>query len=78
MKIYLSHCLSVQDAIIHNETMNTRRTVPGHIVIRVLNTNLRFEGKIKLNFFDIKIIKSSSKCEVNPRHFQFLLNSGKQ
>lgn len=29
----------VHDPIIHKETMNTMRTVPGHIVIRVFKTN---------------------------------------
>lgn len=38
---YLSHCRSVHDAIIHKETMKTNNTVPGHIVMRVLKTNLR-------------------------------------
>lgn len=37
---YLSHCLNVQLAIIHKETMKTRRTVPGQIVMRVFKTNL--------------------------------------
>lgn len=37
---YRSHCLNVHDAIIHNDTIKTSKTVPGHIVIRVLSTNL--------------------------------------
>ena len=37
---YLSHWRRVQLAIIHKDTMNTRSTVPGQIVIRVLSTNL--------------------------------------
>lgn len=36
---YLSHCRRVQLAMIHNETMKTRSTVPGQIVISVLRTN---------------------------------------
>ena len=35
-----SHCRRVHDAIIHNETINTNNTVPGHIVINVFKTNL--------------------------------------
>ncbi len=34
----LSHCLSVQLAMIHSETMNTSSTVPGQMVMRVLRT----------------------------------------
>lgn len=37
---YLSHCLSVQLAIIHRDTMNTSNTVPGHMVMSVFSTNL--------------------------------------
>lgn len=37
---YLSHWRSVHEAIIHNETMKTSRTVPGQIVISVFKTNL--------------------------------------
>jgi hypothetical protein len=37
---YRSHCLSVQDAMIHSDTINTNSTVPGHIVISVFKTNL--------------------------------------
>lgn len=39
-KTYRSHCRNVHDAIIHSETMNTRSTVPGHMVINVFSTNL--------------------------------------
>lgn len=35
---YRSHCRSVQLAIIQSETMKTRRTVPGQMVIRVFKT----------------------------------------
>ena len=35
---YLSHCRSVQLAMIHNETIKTSSTVPGQMVIRVLST----------------------------------------
>lgn len=38
---HLSHCLRVHEAIIHNETIKTNNTVPGHIVIKVFKTNLR-------------------------------------
>ena len=34
-----SHCLSVQLAMIHSETMKTSSTVPGQMVISVFNTN---------------------------------------
>jgi hypothetical protein len=44
-QIYLSHCLSVHDAMIHSETIKTNKTVPGHIVIRVLKTNLGGKGR---------------------------------
>lgn len=37
---YLSHALNVQLAIINNERIKTNKTVPGHIVINVFNTNL--------------------------------------
>ena len=37
---HLSHCLRVQLAMIQRETMKTRRTVPGQMVMRVLRTNL--------------------------------------
>lgn len=36
----LSHCLSVQLAMIHSDTMNTSNTVPGQMVIKVFKTNL--------------------------------------
>ncbi len=39
IKLYLSHCLSVQLAMIQRVTMKTSRTVPGQIVIRVFSTN---------------------------------------
>lgn len=42
---YRSHCRSVQEAIIHKDTMKTNSTVPGHIVIKVFNTNLFKERK---------------------------------
>jgi len=35
---YLSQALRAQLAVIHRVSMTTRRTVPGHIVIRVLRT----------------------------------------
>ena len=38
-KMYRSHWRSVQLAMIHNDTMKTRRTVPGQMVIRVFRTN---------------------------------------
>lgn len=49
--LYLSHWRSVQLAMIHRETIKTRRTVPGHIVINVLSTNrvlklIRFRAPI--------------------------------
>lgn len=47
MKTYRSHCLSVHDAIIHKETINTSNTVPGHIVIKVFRTNLSNEKIMK-------------------------------
>jgi hypothetical protein len=37
---YLSHALTVQLAIIKSERIKTSKTVPGHIVINVFNTNL--------------------------------------
>lgn len=37
---YLSHARNVQLAIIKSERIKTSRTVPGHIVISVFNTNL--------------------------------------
>jgi hypothetical protein len=37
---YLSHALNVQLAIINRESIKTSKTVPGHIVINVFNTNL--------------------------------------
>ena len=37
---YLSHCRSVQLAIIQRVTIKTNKTVPGQIVIRVFRTNL--------------------------------------
>ena len=37
---HLSHCLRVQLAIIHRDTMKTSSTVPGQMVMRVLRTNL--------------------------------------
>lgn len=46
LRNYLSHCRKVHEAIIHNETINTRRTVPGHIVIRVFKTNLEKQESI--------------------------------
>jgi hypothetical protein len=36
---YLSHALNVQLAIIKSERIKTSKTVPGHIVINVFNTN---------------------------------------
>lgn len=36
----LSHCLSVQLAIIQRDTIKTSNTVPGQIVISVFKTNL--------------------------------------
>lgn len=47
--VYLSHCLSVHDAMIQRETMKTKRTVPGHIVIKVLKTNLRVRKNIDID-----------------------------
>lgn len=47
---YLSHCLNVHDAIIQSETINTNNTVPGHIVIRVLKTNLFKNKSLKKRF----------------------------
>lgn len=38
---YLSHWRNVHDAMIHSETMNTSRTVPGHMVMSVFKTNLK-------------------------------------
>ena len=37
---HLSHCLSVQLAMIQRETMKTSRTVPGQMVMSVFRTNL--------------------------------------
>lgn len=45
VKTHLSHCLSVHEAIIHNETIKTNNTVPGHIVIKVFKTNLSGERR---------------------------------
>jgi hypothetical protein len=39
-KSYLSQARNVQLAIINSESIKTSRTVPGHIVINVFNTNL--------------------------------------
>lgn len=50
LKTYRSHCLKVQEAIIHNDTMKTNSTVPGHIVINVFKTNLQINS-IKIVFF---------------------------
>ena len=36
---YLSHCLSIQLAMIQRDTMKTSSTVPGQIVIKVFITN---------------------------------------
>ncbi len=38
--LYLSHALNVQLAIIKSERIKTSKTVPGHIVINVFNTNV--------------------------------------
>lgn len=40
MFAYLSQILNVQLAMINNERMKTRRTVPGQIVINVFSTNV--------------------------------------
>jgi hypothetical protein len=38
--LYLSHALNVQLAIMKSERIKTSKTVPGHIVINVFNTNV--------------------------------------
>jgi hypothetical protein len=38
--LYLSHALNVQRAIMKSERIKTSKTVPGHIVINVFNTNV--------------------------------------
>lgn len=67
MKItfYLSHCLRVQLAIIHSETMKTRRTVPGHIVMSVFRTKrvlklIRFKAPILLEEASVNSLLCSS------------------
>ena len=39
--IYLSHARIVQAAMIHSDMLNTSKTVPGQIVMRVFITNLK-------------------------------------
>lgn len=38
--VYLSHARNVQLAIIKSDKIKTSKTVPGHIVINVFNTNV--------------------------------------
>jgi len=38
---YAVKILTVNDLLIHKDTINTRSTVPGQIVIKVFSTNLR-------------------------------------
>ena len=62
---YLSHCLRVQLAMIHKETMNTRRTVPGQMVMRVLRTKrvlklIRFNAPILREDASVNSLECSS------------------
>ena len=57
--INLSHARNVQLAIINSERIKTRRTVPGHIVMRVFKTNvvlnlIRLNAPILLDDASIK------------------------
>ena len=61
---YRSHCRSVQLAMIHKDTMKTRRTVPGHMVISVLRTNrvlklMRLRAPIDLDEASVNSLLSS-------------------
>lgn len=53
----LSHCLRVQLAIIHRDTIKTNKTVPGQIVISVFKTNLEKFANI-LNIINLLIIRT--------------------
>ena len=62
---YLSHCLRVQLAMIHKETMNTRRTVPGQMVMRVFRTKrvlklIRFNAPILREDASVNSLECSS------------------
>lgn len=62
---HLSHCRSVQLAIIHSETMNTSSTVPGQIVMRVLSTKrvlklIRLRAPMLLELASVNSLEWSS------------------
>ncbi len=61
--LYLSQARNVQLAIIKSERIKTSKTVPGHIVINVLTTNLvlnliRLKAPILLDEASIKSINN--------------------
>ena len=53
---YLSHCRNVHEAMIQRDTMKTSSTVPGHMVINVLSTNL----VLKLMRFKAPILRDEA------------------
>ena len=62
---YLSHARNVQLAIIHSDSMNTSRTVPGHIVMRVFKTKrvlkfIRFSAPILRELASVKSLLCSN------------------
>ena len=69
-KTYRSHCRRVQLAIIHNETMKTKRTVPGQIVINVFSTKrvlklMRFKAPILLLLASVNSFECSNITLIN-------------